>query len=152
MGGIKRTSHAVYDTKYHLVWTPKYRKWILRGDIRERVRELFEEIATNHEFEIDKMEVGSAIDLIKINKLVKNKPEILRVYPGSMEIRANKIFSLRSRAVAVVGIGNSISEAREASLEGLDAIKGGELWNRIDIAEKKHVQKSMEHMRNLRRR
>ena len=57
MGTIKRTSHAVYDTKYHLVWTPKYRKWILRGDIRERVKELFEEIATNHEFEIDTMEV-----------------------------------------------------------------------------------------------
>ena len=58
MGEIKRTSHAVYDTKYHLVWTPKYRKWILRGDVRERVKELFGEIAKNHEFEIDKMEVA----------------------------------------------------------------------------------------------
>jgi len=57
MGTIKRTSHAVYDTKYHLVWTPKYRKWILRGDIRKRVKEVFEEIATNHEFEIDEMEI-----------------------------------------------------------------------------------------------
>ncbi len=28
---IKRTSHAVYDTKYHLVWAPKNRKWILQG-------------------------------------------------------------------------------------------------------------------------
>ena len=37
----KRTSHAVYDTKYHLVWTPKYRKWVLRGDLRQRVEELF---------------------------------------------------------------------------------------------------------------
>ncbi|MBT4513405.1 MAG: IS200/IS605 family transposase [Chloroflexi bacterium] len=53
----ERTSHAVYDTKYHLVWTPKYRKWILRGDIRGRVRELLEDIAKNHEFEIDEMEV-----------------------------------------------------------------------------------------------
>jgi putative transposase len=26
---IRRTSHAVYDTQYHLVWAPKYRKWIL---------------------------------------------------------------------------------------------------------------------------
>ena len=23
---LKRTSHAIYDTKYHLVWAPKYRK------------------------------------------------------------------------------------------------------------------------------
>jgi len=26
---IKRMSHAVYDTRYHIVWAPKYRKWIL---------------------------------------------------------------------------------------------------------------------------
>ena len=55
---LRRTSHAVYDTGYHLVWAPKYRKWILRGDIRERVKELFEEIAVNYGIEIDTMEVA----------------------------------------------------------------------------------------------
>jgi len=54
---LKRTSHAVYDTKYHLVWAPKYRKWILRGDIKERVKSVFEEIARNHEFDIDTLEM-----------------------------------------------------------------------------------------------
>ena len=54
---LKRTSHAVYDTKYHLVWAPKYRKWILRGDIKERVKSVFEEIARNHEFAIDTLEM-----------------------------------------------------------------------------------------------
>ncbi|MCZ6623720.1 MAG: transposase [Deltaproteobacteria bacterium] len=42
---IKRTSHAVYDTKYHLVWAPKYRKWIMREDIRQCAAGLFREIA-----------------------------------------------------------------------------------------------------------
>jgi REP-associated tyrosine transposase len=56
--GLKRTSHAVYDTKYHLVWTPKYRKWILRGDVREKVGEVIREIAENHGFEIDTMEIA----------------------------------------------------------------------------------------------
>jgi putative transposase len=55
---LKRTPHAVYDTKYHLVWAPKYRKWILRGDIRECVREVFQEVAAHHEFEIDTMEIA----------------------------------------------------------------------------------------------
>ena len=55
---LKRTSHAVYDTKYHLVWTPKYRKWILKGDIRTRVREIFEEVSKNHEFDIDTLEIS----------------------------------------------------------------------------------------------
>src|SRR5439155_18930447 len=56
---VKRTSHAVYDTKYHLVWTPKYRKWVLRGDLRRRVEELFREIAQDFGFEIDTMEVAA---------------------------------------------------------------------------------------------
>jgi len=34
---VLRTSHVVYDTKYHLVWPPKYRRWIVREDIRRRV-------------------------------------------------------------------------------------------------------------------
>jgi len=54
---LKRTSHTVYDTKYHLVWTPKYREWVLRGDIREKAKRVFEEIAANHGFEIDTMEI-----------------------------------------------------------------------------------------------
>jgi putative transposase len=56
--GLKRTPHAVYDTKYHLVWTTKYRKWILRGDIRERVKQIFKEIGDTHSFEIDTMEIA----------------------------------------------------------------------------------------------
>jgi putative transposase len=54
---LKRTSHAVYDAKYHLVWAPKYRKWILRGDVQQRVKELFKEIAEDFGFELDTMEV-----------------------------------------------------------------------------------------------
>jgi putative transposase len=55
---LKRTSHAVYDTKYHLVWASKYRKWILRRDIRARIKEIFKEISSNHDFEIDTLEVA----------------------------------------------------------------------------------------------
>ncbi len=54
---IKRASHCVYDTKYHLVWAPKYRQWILQGEVRERVRELFDEIAGHHGFELAEWEV-----------------------------------------------------------------------------------------------
>jgi putative transposase len=57
MSSVKRTSHAVYDLKYHMVWGPKYRKMILRGDLAKRLREVFGEIAERYEFEIDTMEV-----------------------------------------------------------------------------------------------
>ena len=54
---IRRASHCVYDTRYHLVWAPKYRKWVLQGAVRERVRDLFGEIAEHHGFEIEELEV-----------------------------------------------------------------------------------------------
>jgi putative transposase len=55
---IKRASHAVYDTRYHLVWAPKYRKWILRGDLREFVATIFQEIAISNDFEIEALEIA----------------------------------------------------------------------------------------------
>ena len=33
--GIRRTKHAVFDLKYHLVWIPKYRKHILVGEVAQ---------------------------------------------------------------------------------------------------------------------
>ena len=48
----------MYDTKYHLVWAPKYRKWMLRGDVRETAKEIFGEIAVNHGIEIDTLEIA----------------------------------------------------------------------------------------------
>ena len=29
---FRRTSHAVYDTLYRLVWSPKYRRDVLQGE------------------------------------------------------------------------------------------------------------------------
>jgi putative transposase len=51
--GIKRTKHAVYDLKYHLVWIPKYRKKILDEGVAEYLKEIFEKIAQEYKFEID---------------------------------------------------------------------------------------------------
>jgi putative transposase len=57
MSPVKKTRHAVYDLKYHIVWIPKYRKTILTGKIATRLKEIFQEIAERYEFEIDTMEV-----------------------------------------------------------------------------------------------
>ena len=39
------------------MWAPKYRKWVLQGEIRKRVKELFQEISKHHGFSIQEMEV-----------------------------------------------------------------------------------------------
>jgi len=104
--GLKRTSHAVYDTKYHIVWAPKYRKWVLKGTIRERVEELFREIADNYDFEIEEMEVA------------KNHVHVFLSFPPKYSI------------ARVVGILKSISagEIFEEFPKVKKELWGGEFW------------------------
>ena len=46
--------------------------------------------------------------------------------------------------------GKSIEEARQWSLKGVEAVKGGGLWCRQDLAAREHIQASIEHMKRLR--
>jgi len=55
--GTRRTKHAVYDLKYHLVWIPRYRKQIFNAEIAEYLKEIFRHIAEEYGFSIDTMEV-----------------------------------------------------------------------------------------------
>jgi phosphoribosylamine--glycine ligase len=97
-------------------------------------------------------EVGTPVDLSEAEKLSTRYGDNIRIYPASMELREDgKIYALSSRAVCVVGVGEDIQSAREISLEGLSAVKGGALWNRTDIASREHIMKSIMHMRSLRK-
>ena len=55
--GIRRTKHAVYDLKYHLVWIPKYRQHMLSGEVSWYLKEVFQRVAEEYEFTIDAIEV-----------------------------------------------------------------------------------------------
>jgi len=55
---LRRTPHAVYDTLYHLVWSPKYRRDVWQGEIQQRVQELLADIAEQYDITIEEMEVS----------------------------------------------------------------------------------------------
>ncbi len=57
MSPLRRGKHCVYDLKYHFVWIPKYRKKTFNNKIVNRLKEIFQEIAEEYEFEIDTMEI-----------------------------------------------------------------------------------------------
>jgi putative transposase len=93
--GLKRASHAVYDTAYHLVWCPKYRKKIFIGEeVRERAGQLVREICEEYGFEIEEMEVAedhvhilisfppkhSISEVVRIIKSISAR-ELFRVFP-----------------------------------------------------------------------
>jgi putative transposase len=53
----KASAHAVYDLQYHIVWTPKYRKALLVGEVAQAVQELFYPIAAASALASDTMAV-----------------------------------------------------------------------------------------------
>ncbi len=54
---LKKSSHAVYNCAYHLIWCPKYRRKVLTGLVEKRLKELLLEKANEHNWNIEKMEV-----------------------------------------------------------------------------------------------
>jgi phosphoribosylamine--glycine ligase len=99
----------------------------------------------------DKNEVGKPVDLSKAYGLHREFGNDIRIYPGSMEKRNGDVFSLKSRAICAVGIADTVEAAREISVKGLVAIRGGALWYRTDVASESHIRKSRKHLRKLRR-
>jgi phosphoribosylamine--glycine ligase len=97
-------------------------------------------------------EVSTPVDLSRAYELSRKYDDNIRVYPASMEQRDGEVYALKSRAVAVVGISDSLEAAREISLEGINAVRGGALWSRTDVASKRHIEVSVKHMEELRRK
>ena len=52
MREYRHGAHTKSDLKVHLVWRPKYRKKVLVGPLAIRVRDLIQQIATEHEWHI----------------------------------------------------------------------------------------------------
>ena len=94
---------------------------------------------------------SNKVDLTDAYKLRDEYNGKLRIYPGSMELgNDGNTYALGSRAVGCVGIADDIEGARNISLEGIRALDGP-LWNRGDIGAREHIERSIEHVRNLRK-
>ena len=61
---LKRSSHCVYTTHYHLVFTVKYRKALLRGEIEHSLYNISHELEERFDLEIEKL--GADIDHVHL--------------------------------------------------------------------------------------
>ena len=52
MNRLKKLAHVVWDCKYHVVWCPKYRFRILKGDIAKSIREIIRQLCEWRKIEI----------------------------------------------------------------------------------------------------
>lgn len=79
MQNYRKTSHAVYDIKYHLVWITKYRKPVLYGEVATRARDLIREICKAEDVEVVKGHIAkdhlhilvSVPPYVSVSKLVQ---------------------------------------------------------------------------------
>ena len=75
----RKTSHSIYDIKYHFVWITKYRKPVLFGNVATRLRDLIREICKSMDVEILKGHVSkdhvhlfvSAPPYISVSKMMQ---------------------------------------------------------------------------------
>lgn len=54
----RKSAHAVYDLKYHIVWVTKYRYPVLTGSISVRTRDILHQICNQMDVEIVKGHVS----------------------------------------------------------------------------------------------
>ena len=86
---LKRLSHAVYETRYHLVWAPKYRKRI-NDELQETIKELFKEILSARDCEIEEMEIAE--DHVHIFTSIPPKYSVGQIVRVLKSVSAKEIF------------------------------------------------------------
>lgn len=72
MNEYKSLSHCKYLVQYHLVWCPKFRFNVLKGNVEEALKRILAEICTKYEYEILELEVMSD----HVHVFVSAKPTI----------------------------------------------------------------------------
>ena len=72
MAEYRRSAHAVFDLKYHVVWITKYRYKILKGRMAERARDLIRQTCQARGVMI----VRGAVSPDHIHMLVSAPPEL----------------------------------------------------------------------------
>lgn len=69
--GYKSNNNVVYSSKYHCVWTPKYRRAVLVGPIAKRCEQLLRQVAAKYRAEI----IALAIMPDQVHCLVEVDPQ-----------------------------------------------------------------------------
>ena len=129
MEDYKRGSHTVWDCKYHLVWTTKYRYEVLAGDVGQRCRELLREIARSQEMVI----YAGSINRDHVHMLIGIPPQI-SVSRAEQYLKGKSSHKLLSEyasllkrywGAASVGTGLLGSNERKCNRRSLEAIYRG---------------------------
>ena len=57
MSGFKRLAHSIWQCTYHIVWCPKYRFKILKGEVQRSVEDILRQLCEWKKLEVLEMNV-----------------------------------------------------------------------------------------------
>lgn len=76
-------------------------------------------------------------------------PEGVKLYYSSVNYQDRQVLTSGSRSLGIVGVGDSIEEARQKALEGVSQVQG-KIFYRKDIGSQELIGRRVEMMNNLR--
>jgi len=72
MKNYRKSSHVIYDIKYHICWLTKYRYKVLHGPTATRTRDLIRQICSAHDVQI----ITGAVATDHVHILVSVPPQL----------------------------------------------------------------------------
>jgi REP-associated tyrosine transposase len=90
---IRLSAHGAYHHQYHLVWIPKYRRKVLKGDLKECVAKRLHEIHEYHP-EVEVQQVSIQLDHVLLVAVIPPKDAVSAVVG---KIKANTSREIRQR-------------------------------------------------------
>jgi len=90
---IRLSAHGAYHHQYHLVWIPKYRRKVLKGDLKECVAKRLNEIHEYHP-EVEVEQVSIQLDHVHLVAVIPPQYAVSAVVG---KIKANTSREIRQR-------------------------------------------------------
>jgi len=129
MSNYKKASHCKYLCQYHLIWCPKFRYSVLKGNVEVSLKEILANIAEKYEYEIITMEVMpdhihlfvgakhtvAPVDIVRIFKSI-TAIELFKKYPKLKQFYG-RCGSLWSVGKFISTIGNVSDETIKKYIE-----------------------------------
>jgi len=120
------SSHAIYDCLYHVCWRTKYRRKVLTPVIQKAIKNIFNDIATEYDFRIDRLgfdedhlhilvQVPPRWSLMQITRILKSisSKYLFRMFPNLKKQYWHREFWKDGYCVKTVGDELSRAEVRK---------------------------------------
>ena len=69
MSRFRKLSHTIWHCQYHVIWVPKYRYWVLHGEIAGEVAEAVRAFSDRMGCEV--MELSVQVDHVHLQVMVR---------------------------------------------------------------------------------